>query len=123
MLVALPDVEQPKVQDTTHRLQTVIAASRPNLSGAEPLKLEDLITEYGEIFATNSDYYGRTYRMYHRIDTEKARPIRQSPRRLQLATQAKVLLFSIVIPSGETESTWYCGHYSPILPAPYVRRW
>jgi hypothetical protein len=22
---------------------------------------------------------------------------------------------------GETESTWYCGHYWPIIPAPNVR--
>jgi hypothetical protein len=24
---------------------------------------------------------------------------------------------------GETESTWYCGHYWPIVPAPDDRRW
>jgi hypothetical protein len=38
-LVALPDVEQPEVQDIAPKLQTVIPSSRPNLSGAEPLEL------------------------------------------------------------------------------------
>jgi hypothetical protein len=26
-------------------------------------------------------------------------------------------------PAGETESTWYCGHYWPIVPAPDDRWW
>jgi hypothetical protein len=75
---------------TTSKLQDVIPASRPNLSGAESLELEDLIAEYGDIFTTKSDYYGRTYRVYRRIHTGEARPIRQPPKRLLLAKQAKV---------------------------------
>jgi hypothetical protein len=47
----------------------VIAATRSNLSDAEPRELEELLTEYRDIFAIKSDDYGRTDRLYHCIDT------------------------------------------------------
>jgi hypothetical protein len=28
------------------------------------------------------------------------------------------IIIIIIISGGETESTWYCGHYWPIVPAP-----
>jgi hypothetical protein len=77
-LVAPPKVEQPHVQDTVPKLQDVIAA-RPNLSDTESWELEKL-TEYGDIFATKSDDYRWTDKLYHRLDSGVARPIRQ-PRR------------------------------------------
>jgi hypothetical protein len=61
MLMVPPDVEQPQVRDTTSKLQDVIAAAKPNLSNAESQELEQL-TEYRDIFAMDSDDYGRTNR-------------------------------------------------------------
>jgi hypothetical protein len=68
----------------------MIAAARPNLSAAESRELEELLTEYGDIFAVRSDDCGRTDRVYHRTDKGEARPIRKPPRRLPLAKQAEV---------------------------------
>jgi hypothetical protein len=65
--VISPDVEQPQAQDTTPKLQDVIAAVRPNLSVTEFGELEELPTKYGDIFAMKSDNYGWTNRIYHHI--------------------------------------------------------
>jgi hypothetical protein len=46
--------------------------------------------EYGDIFAACSEDYGQIDRVYHRIDTGDARPIRQPPRSLPLEKQAEV---------------------------------
>jgi hypothetical protein len=59
-LVAPPDVQQPQVQETTPKFRDAIAAARPNLSDAESRDLEELLTEYGDIFAIDSDDYGWT---------------------------------------------------------------
>jgi hypothetical protein len=48
---------------TTLILEDVIAAAKPNLSDAYSRQLEELLTEYGDIFAMDSDDYGRTDRM------------------------------------------------------------
>jgi hypothetical protein len=52
--------------------------------------LEELVAEYEDIFAEDSEDHGRTNKVYHRIDTGEARPIHQRPRRLPLAKQAEV---------------------------------
>jgi hypothetical protein len=52
--------------------------------------LEDVLAEYGDIFAMDIDDYGRSDRVYHRIDTGEAQPIRQPPRRLPLSKQAYI---------------------------------
>jgi hypothetical protein len=49
-LVAPLDGGQPQVQDTTPKLQEVILAARTDLSDAESRELEDLFTEYGNIY-------------------------------------------------------------------------
>jgi hypothetical protein len=67
----------------------MIAAARPNLGDEEIWELAGLIAEYEDVFATQSGDYGRTNRVYHRIDTGEARPIRQPPRRLPLAKRAE----------------------------------
>jgi hypothetical protein len=69
----------------------VIAAVRPNPSAAECRELEELLTEYWDIFAKKMDDYGRTERVYGHIllDAGEARRIRQNPRRLSLANQTK----------------------------------
>jgi hypothetical protein len=52
--------------------------------------LEELLTEYDYIFAGADEDYWRTNKVFHRIDTGDARPIRQPPRRIPLAKQAQV---------------------------------
>jgi hypothetical protein len=49
----------------------MMVAARPNLGDGEIRELEDLITEYEEVFAAQRGDYGRTDRVYHRIDTER----------------------------------------------------
>jgi hypothetical protein len=82
-------VEQPQVRDTTLKLQELTAAAKPNLSDNEFRQLEEL-TEDIDTFAMDSDDYGQTDIMYHRIDTGEAQPIRQPPSRLPMAKQADV---------------------------------
>jgi hypothetical protein len=70
----------------------VISDAKPDLDTTETQALEGLIAEFLDVFATNSDDFGRTDRVRHRIDTGHARPIRQPPRRLPLAKQAENML-------------------------------
>ncbi|XP_023711548.1 uncharacterized protein LOC111866641 [Cryptotermes secundus] len=88
--VALPEVGQPPAPSVTPKLADVITAAKPHLSPGEFQDLEDLVSEYADIFAQDNEDYGRTNRVYHRIDTGEARPIRQPPRRVPLAKQAEV---------------------------------
>jgi hypothetical protein len=41
----------------------MITAARPNLRDAESHELEELLTKYGDIFATKGDDYGWTDRV------------------------------------------------------------
>jgi hypothetical protein len=84
-LVTQPDAAAPQDQDTSPNIQDMIVAARHNLGVGEIRELEGLIAAYEDVFATQSGDYGRTNRVYHRIDTGEARPIRQPPRRLPLA--------------------------------------
>jgi hypothetical protein len=83
-------LEQPQAQDSSLKLQDVTEAARPHLSNRELQELEELLTEYEDIFAVDSDDHGQTNKMYHQTDTGDAQPIRQPPRRLPLAKQAEV---------------------------------
>jgi hypothetical protein len=89
-LVTSPDLDHRQAPESSSKVQEVIEAARSNLSGGEFQELEDLITEYEDIFASGSEDYGRTDRVYHRIDMGDARTIRQPPRRLPLAKQTEV---------------------------------
>jgi hypothetical protein len=51
---------------------------------------EEFGTEFQDVFAKHNFDYERTDKVYHRIDTSDAHPIRQPPRRLPLAKQADV---------------------------------
>jgi hypothetical protein len=53
-------------------LQDMITAARPNLGNAESQELEELLTEYGDIFAMKGDDYRWTNRVYHHIDKGEA---------------------------------------------------
>jgi hypothetical protein len=68
----------------------VIAGAGPNLGIREALALEELIADYQYVFETRSGDHGRTVKVYHKIDTGDARPIRQPPRRLPLAKQTEL---------------------------------
>jgi hypothetical protein len=63
----------------------VTEAERPHLKDGEFQELEELLAEYEDIFAVDSEDHGRTNNLYHRIRTEGARPIPQTPRSLPLA--------------------------------------
>jgi hypothetical protein len=45
---------------------------KPNMSDGESQELEELLTEYGDIFAMDSDDYEQTDRVYHCTDTGQA---------------------------------------------------
>jgi hypothetical protein len=89
-LVTPPDVGQHQAQDLCSKLEDVNAAAKPHLTNGEFQELNELLTEYEDIFARDDENYGRTNKVYHRIDTGDARPIRQPPRRIPLAKQAEV---------------------------------
>jgi hypothetical protein len=80
----------PATQGPCEQLQGVISDVKPNLDATETRALEGLIALFRDVFAANSDDFGRTDRVRHRIDTGNARQIRQPPRRLPLAKQAEV---------------------------------
>jgi hypothetical protein len=52
--------------------------------------LEELLTEYRDIFAVDSEDYRWTNRVYHCVDKGEAQLICQSPRRPALENQAVV---------------------------------
>jgi hypothetical protein len=83
-------LEQPQFRDLSSKLQNITEAARPHSSNGELQDLEELLAEYEDIFAVDSEDHGRTNQVYHRIDKGDARPIRQPPRRLSLAKQTEV---------------------------------
>jgi hypothetical protein len=78
MLVGDQEPPPPATQGPCEQLQRVISDAKPNLDAKETQALEGLIAEFRDVFATNSDDFGRTDRVCHRIDTGDARPIRHS---------------------------------------------
>jgi hypothetical protein len=109
-MVTPPCGGQPQTQDLGSKLEDIVTAARPHLTTAEIKVLEDLLTEYEDIFAEADEDYGRTNKVYHRIDTGDARPIRQPPRRIPLAKQSEVMeMFDKMQRHGdieESESPW-----------------
>jgi hypothetical protein len=76
----IDDKKTGRRQGPCKQLREVIAGARPNLSIREALALEKLIADYQYAFETNSGDHKRTERVYQRIGTSEARPIRQPPR-------------------------------------------
>jgi hypothetical protein len=66
----------------------VVSDAKPNLDATETQALEGLIAEFRDVFAKNSDVFGRTDTVRHRIDTGDARPIRQHHTPTPFAIQA-----------------------------------
>jgi hypothetical protein len=75
--VTFPDVGQPPASGQKPKLVDVTTTSKPHLSTGEFQELEDLVSEFADIFARYNEDYGRTNKVYHRIDTGDARPIHQ----------------------------------------------
>jgi hypothetical protein len=44
--------------------------AKPHLSNGEFQDLEELLSQYEDIFAVNNEDHGRTKKVYNRIDTE-----------------------------------------------------
>jgi hypothetical protein len=80
-LVTTPDLDQPQAQEFSSKLQDITEAKKPNLSDGEFQELKKVLAEYDDIFAVGREDHGWTNKVYHRIDTGDARPIRQPPRR------------------------------------------
>jgi hypothetical protein len=51
-------MEQPQAQDPNSKLHGVMATARPNLNNRQFRELEELLTEYEDIFARDSEDYG-----------------------------------------------------------------
>jgi hypothetical protein len=47
--VTPPDVGQPQAQDSSSKLEDVIAAAKPHITNGELRELEELLTEYEDI--------------------------------------------------------------------------
>jgi predicted ArsR family transcriptional regulator len=89
-LVTPPDVGQHQTKDLSSKLDDVITSAKTHLTNGEFQELKELLTEYEDIFARDDEDYGRTNKVYQRIDTGHARIIRQTPRRIPVAKQAEV---------------------------------
>jgi hypothetical protein len=73
-LVTAPHVGQRQTQDLSSKLEDVVMAAKTHLTNGELQELKELLTEYDDIFAGDDEVYGRTNKVYHRIDTGDARP-------------------------------------------------
>jgi hypothetical protein len=56
------------VQVLSSKLDDVITAARPHLTNEEFRELGELLTKYEDISAGDNEDYGRTNKVYHRID-------------------------------------------------------
>jgi hypothetical protein len=68
----------------------VTEAAKPHLSNREFQELGELLAEYENIFAVDSEDRRQTNKVYHHIDMGDVQPVRQPARRLPLAKQAEV---------------------------------
>jgi hypothetical protein len=68
-MVTPPCGGQPETQDLGSKLEDVVRAARLHLTNAEIKGLEELLTEYEDIFAEADEDYGRTNKVHHRTDT------------------------------------------------------
>jgi hypothetical protein len=75
-LVTAPHVGQRQTQDLSSKLEDVVTAAKTHLTNGEFQELKELVTEYEDIFAGDDEDYEKTNKVYHRIDTGDARPIR-----------------------------------------------
>jgi hypothetical protein len=91
MLLNAPNVGQPQAQDTSSKVDDVTETAKQHLTNEEFQELKEILAEYEDIFAVDSEDDVLNNKVSHGIDTEDARSIRQPPRRLPLALQAEVI--------------------------------
>jgi HPt (histidine-containing phosphotransfer) domain-containing protein len=68
-LVNPTDRELPQAREACSKLQDVTEEARPHLRDGEFQELEELLAEYEELFAVNSEDQGRNTNVYDPIDT------------------------------------------------------
>jgi hypothetical protein len=66
----------------------MIVAARRNLSDVESRELQELLSEYGDMFVMMNGDYGRINRVFDPVGTGAARPMRQQPRRPAFLSKA-----------------------------------
>ncbi|UYV70790.1 K02A2.6-like [Cordylochernes scorpioides] len=75
--------------DQSH-LQELLEGTREGLNWIQQKKLEHLLCQYEDVFATSPKDVGRTNVTQHRIDTGGATPVKQLPRRLPMTRRDEV---------------------------------
>ncbi|UYV77521.1 K02A2.6-like, partial [Cordylochernes scorpioides] len=71
-------------------LQELLEGTREGLNWIQQKKLEHLLCQYEDVFATSPKDVGRTNVTQHRIDTGGATPVKQLPRRLPMTRRDEV---------------------------------
>ena len=71
-----------RLRQTTKRVSQLFNWDGAELSSAEKARLEELLEEFEHVVAKDSSDLGRTSKVYHRIPTGDAAPIKQAPRRV-----------------------------------------
>jgi hypothetical protein len=67
----------------------MVSGARPNLNTKKAQVLEECIAKFQDVFATNYHEYESMDKVYHRIDTYDAHPIRQPQRRLHKTSKQR----------------------------------
>ena len=83
----------PKPEDRKTSVEKAIKQWLLQVEGVddqEKEKLESLLKEFEDIISVGEDDLGRTRKVYHKIDTGNANPIRQPPRRLPFHQREEV---------------------------------
>ncbi|UYV65014.1 K02A2.6-like [Cordylochernes scorpioides] len=75
---------------TNKVLKELLEGTREGLNGIQQKKLEHLLCQYEDVFATSPKDVGRTNVTQHRIDTGGATPVKQLPRRLPMTRRDEV---------------------------------
>ena len=60
------------------------------MDAVQKRELQELVSEFADVFSTGKHDLGRTDRVYHKIDTGDTTPIKQSPRRLPIHQRREV---------------------------------
>lgn len=63
-------------------LENLVQNVDKSLSDCQKLEIKDLVTKYQDIFSLSDRDFGRSKIVKHAIDTQDAKPVRKSPRRL-----------------------------------------
>lgn len=82
--------EHTKKKKLPEQVQKLVIDAADNFFANEQRKVESLLKDFQDIFATTEADYKRTNIVQHGIDTADLIRIRQQPRRLPLAKRAKV---------------------------------